>query len=124
MPPPSTFIIPACADPEAIERARPLYTESRYHSEPMHLHAVPDHTALESVNEKPERDLTGYIHGVVSLFVKPLVWDFQHGHTSYTSAAEFRIGILDGLRKYAAEMEFDVEVAVKEAEKLLEVLNV
>lgn len=104
------------------EAARPLYGEPRCTSIPA-LRLVPNHAALEPMDvTTAEPNRAAIVRGMVSLFVKPLVHDFWHGHTSYTSDDEFRAAIIEDVREYADEIGLDVEAAEMEARRLLEML--
>ena len=65
------------------EAARPLYGDCRCHSDSLASPFVPDTAAVNRVAEPvTEPDRARLLQGLVALFVKPLVYDFRHGHTS------------------------------------------
>ena len=128
------FIIPARADPDDIERARPSgASDSRCRSEPLASPWVVDTDAVNrEPDPAPEPDPEGRLRGLVGTFVDPLVYDFWHSHPfhaeevndadDYDDDAKFRADVVQGVREYAAEMDLDIEAAVAEARRQLEVL--
>ena len=119
------FIIPARADPDAIEAARPtgIAPGDRCRSE---LLASPWAVGTDAANAMPdplpEPDPERRLRLIVGELVGPALYDFQHGYTSYASANDFCAAVVEDVRKYAVEMELDIEAAVAEARRLLEML--
>jgi len=132
---PQAFIIPARADPDAIEAARPTGTGTgdRCCSELLASPWVVDTDAVNAMPDPlPEPDPERRLRGLVGTFVDPMVYDFWHSHPfhaeevsdadDYGDDAKFRADVVRGVREYAAEMDLDIEAAVAEARRLLEML--
>ena len=132
---PQAFTIPARADPDAIERARPngTGTGDRCCSELLASPFVVNVAAVNAMPDPlPEPDPEERLRGLVGTFVDPMVYDFWHSHPfhaeevsdadDYGDDAKFRADVVHGVREYAAEMGLDVEAAEAEARRLLEML--
>ena len=98
---------------------------NRYYSEPPRRRWVPDTDAANQVAEPvPEPDPARRMRLIVAELVRPALYDFRHGYTSYASAEEFCTAVVEDVRKYAIEMDINVDAAAAEARRQLEAYNV
>ena len=98
---------------------------NRYHSDPPRRKWVADTVAANAMPDPlPEPDPERRLRGLVAMVIKPMVGDYRKGQTSYASADDFCAAVEEDVRKYAVEMELDIEAAVAEARRLLEAYNV